>query len=194
MWALNNSFKGWTLYGLNEREVQLLMNSITPNEIKFISICQLTEKKWELMDPIKFPQFFSDTGKNKNHFPDVIIDTTTDRVDDYFTVKRKKIILPRLHDRIEIEMNVVIDGHNQMFASKTVDLSEGGIYFKDIIPDWVSGYFIVSVEFQNNKYQIMCSLVEDQKNKHRVQVVSEESDFHYTNYKHFLDQLRKIKK
>lgn len=195
MWAIYNSFKGWALYGLNEREVQLLVNSLAKNEFKFISICHLTEKKWEPLDQLKQPQFFSETGKNKNHFPEPIINSvSSESVSDaeYFIVKPKKVILPRLHERIDIEIDVTIEGYHQKFVSKTVDLSEGGIYFKETIPDWVSGYFIVLVNHRGQSHQIMCSLVEDQKIKHRVQVMSEETDSHYVSYKIFLDQLRAL--
>ena len=105
----------------------------------------------------------------------------------------QKTILPRLYERIERELEVVIEGLNrdQKFHSQTVDLSEGGIYFKDVIPDWVSGYFIVAFIYEHQRCQIMCALVEDQKIKHRVQVMSEENDSHYLVYKNFLDRMRK---
>ncbi len=193
MWAIYNSFKGWTLYGLNEREVQLVLNTLSPNELKLISICNLTEKKWELFSSVKHAQFLATTGQAKNHFPDVQIEASADVQSDYFIIKPQKKILPRLHERVEIEIDVMIEGNNKIFNSKTVDLSEGGIYFKDLIPDWVSGYFIVVISHLNQNHQIMCALVEDQKIKHRVQVMSEESDSHYLGYKKFLDQLRKIK-
>ncbi len=193
MWAIYNSFKGWTLYGLNEREVQLVLNTLSPNELKLISICHLTEKKWELFSSVKHAQFLSTTGQIKNHFPDVQIEASADIESDYFIVKPKKVILPRLYERIEVEIDVMIEGHNHQFKSKTVDLSEGGIYFKDLIPDWVSGYFIVVVSHAGKNHQIMCALVEDQKIKHRVQVMSEDSDSHFVSYKNFLDQLRREK-
>jgi hypothetical protein len=190
MWALHNSLKNWTLYGLNEREVQLFLNSMSFNEIKLLSICELNKKLWEPFDVKKYPQFISDTGKNKNHFPEPVINQNQDAEAEYFIVKPKKVILPRLHERIEIEIDVMIEGHNQQFKSKTVDLSDGGIYFKSLIPDWVSGYFIVVVSHAGISQQIMCALVEDQKIKHRVQVMSEESDQHFINYKKFLSRLK----
>lgn len=196
MWAIHNSLKGWTLYGLNEREVQLLVNSLSANELKLISICHLTEKNWEQFNPVKHANFISITGKNKNHFPEPNLSETSDNDAEYFVVRPKKVILPRLHERIEIEIDIEIEGQSQnhRFASKTIDLSEGGIYFKDTIPDWVSGYFIVVISYQSDKYQIMCSLVEDQKIKNRVQVMSEETDVHYLRYKNFLDKLQKLAK
>jgi len=196
MWGIHNSLKGWTLYGLNEREIQLIVNSLTKNEFKFISICNLSEKKWDRLDNPKQSGFFSETGKLRHHFPEPEMNSVnSESVNDseYFIVKQSKVILPRLHQRIDIEIEACIDGHSQKFTSKTVDLSEGGIYFKDIIPDWVSGYFIVRIDYNNTSYQIMCSLVEDQKIKHRVQIMSEDSDTHFISYKALLGQLRTVK-
>lgn len=192
MWALHNALKGWTLYGLNEREVQLIINSLSATELKLLSVCHLTEKAWIPFDLQKHATFISETAKNKNHFPEPSnLGSANDADPSYFVVKPKKAILPRLHQRIDIEIDASIEGQVKKFDSQTVDLSEGGIYFKDVIPDWVSGYFIVSINYNNKSYQIMCALVEDQKIKHRVQVMSEESDVHYMNYKTLLDQLRK---
>ncbi len=192
MWALNNALKGWTLYGLNEREVQLIFNSLSASELRLISVCHLTEKKWIPFDPSTHAIFISDTAKTKNHFPEPVTQLLEHDADaSYFIVKPKKTILPRLHHRIDLEIDASIEGQNKKFDSQTVDLSEGGIYFKDVIPDWVSGYFIVTISYKNINYQIMCALVEDQKVKHRVQVMSEENDLHYINYKNLLDQLRK---
>jgi hypothetical protein len=193
MWAIHNSLKGWTLYDLSEREVQLMLNSISKNELKLLSICDASDFVWQSFDSTKHGRFLSETGKAKNKFPEPISGRDQDDEPEYFVVKPRKIILPRLHERIEIEIDVTIEGHKQKFSSKTIDLSEGGIYFKDLIPDWVSGYFIVQVRHLGQSHQIMCALVEDQKIKNRVQVMSEESDQHYVNYKNFLDLLRQQK-
>lgn len=193
MWALHNSIKGWTLYGLSEREVHLLIHSMTANELKTLSICEVSEKKWNIFESEKFSKIHLMAGKMRNDFPEPSLGSDQDYQEsqaEYFIVKPKKVKVPRLHDRIDIEIQASIVGHSQQFNSVTVNLSEGGIYFKDLIPDWVSGYFIVVVLHQNQNFQIMCSLVEDQKIKNRVQIVSEESDPHFINYKRFLETLR----
>lgn len=192
MWAIHNALRNWTLYGLNEREIQLLVNTLSSHEMKLISLCHLNEKKWQLFDSQIHAQFVSPTGKVRSHFPEPILLTTASSDAEYFVIRPKKTILPRLHERIERELDVVIEGINkdQKFYSQTVDLSEGGIHFKDVIPDWVSGYFIVAFIHEHQRYQIMCALVEDQKVKHRVQVMSEENDSHYLQYKNFLEEMR----
>ncbi len=193
MWAIHNALRNWTLYGLSEREVQLIMNTLSTNELKLISLCNATDLMWHPLDSSQHQTFISAEGKDQGQFPEPTPNTEHNSDAEYFVISPKKVILPRLHERIEVELDVTIEGlsRSQQFKSKTIDLSEGGIHFNDVIPDWVSGYFIVIVSHQDQQYQIMCALVEDQKVKHRVQVMSEESDSHYISYKNFLDRLRK---
>lgn len=193
MWAIHNALRNWTLYGLSEREVQLIMNTLSTNELKLISLCNSADLIWHPLDSSQHQSFISTEGKDKGEFPEPTPRVEQSSDAEYFVIRPKKVILPRLHERIEIELDVMIEGlsRSQQFKSQTIDLSEGGIHFKDVIPDWVSGYFIVVVSHQEQSHQIMCALVEDQKVKHRVQVMSEENDSHYISYKNFLDRLRK---
>jgi rubrerythrin len=194
MWAIHNALRNWTLYGLSEREVQLIMNTLSANELKLISLCNSRDMIWHPLDSSQNQSFMSAEGKDKRDFPEPIPRVEQILDAQYFVIRPKKVILPRLHDRIEIELDVMIEGlsRSQHFKSQTIDLSEGGIHFKDLITDWVSGYFIVIISHQEQSYQIMCALVEDQKIKHRVQVMSEENDSHYVRYKNFLDELRNL--
>ena len=195
MWAIHNALRNWTLYGLSEREVQLIMNTLSTNELKLISLCSSEDLIWHPLDSSQHQSFISAEGKDKGEFPEPTPRGEQSSDAEYFVISPKKVILPRLHERIEIELDVMIEGlsRSQQFKSQTIDLSEGGIHFKDVIPDWVSGYFIVVVSYQEQSYQIMCALVEDQKVKHRVQVMSEENDSHYLSYKNFLDRVRKLR-
>ncbi len=187
MWAVHNSIKGWTLYGLSLREVQLLLNTMSPNEIKLTKVSSSKQSDWIFITKDIYPDFFADTGKENTGFSDFKDGQTGADVDtDFFIIKPKKVHHARLHDRINTEVKVVLEGQNKSFESVTVDISEGGIFFKDAIPEWVSGYFIVRVFDGPQAYQVICSLVEDQKVKQRVQIVSEESDAHYVKYKDWL--------
>lgn len=191
MWAIHNAVKGWTLYNLSLREVQLLINSMSPNETKLAKVSGLNENEWHMITPTAYPDFFSETGRLSTGFVDykTINENTGEGDTDFFIIKPKKVHHPRLHNRIEIEVKARIEGQSKSFESLTVDISEGGIYFKDTIPDWVSGYFIVRVFDGSIFYQVICSLVEDQKVKQRVQIVSEENDVHYLKYKEWLSRL-----
>lgn len=191
MWAVHNAVKGWTLYNLSLREVQLLINSMSPNEIKLTKVSALNENEWHMLTHEAYPDFFSETGRLTEGFVDykTIQEQTLDSDTDFFVIRPKKTHHPRLHDRIEIVVQARIEGQNKFFESVTVDVSEGGICFEDTIPDWVSGYFIVRVFDGPTFYQVICSLVEDQKIKKRVQIMSEDSDIHYLKYKEWLSRL-----
>lgn len=191
MWAIHNSVKGWTLYNLSLREVQLLINSMSPNEVKLAKVSALNENEWHIINAEAYPDFFSETGRLSNGFVDykTVQENTGESDTDFFIIKPKKVHHPRLHNRIDIEVKARIEGQSKSFESLTVDISEGGIYFKDTIPDWVSGYFIVRVFDGPVFHQVICSLVEDQKVKQRVQIVSEENDAHYLKYKEWLVRL-----
>ncbi len=191
MWALHNSLKGWTLYDLNVREVQLLINSMTINELKLIQICS-SGLSWVKFNPDEFPQFVSETGKKSDYFTLPTLEFKSDDTDtDFFVVKSSKNkLLPRLHSRIEKSFKILILGTKDNFESLTLDISEGGIQFKDVIPSWVAGYFIVQLIDGLETYSVMCSLVEDQSEKKRVQIMSEEHDINYLKYKGWLEKLR----
>lgn len=192
MWALYNSIKGWALYSLSEREVQLILNTLTVNELRLVKVCQKNDKSWQALTRDQFPQLFGPMGQMEQGYPQLHADIATESTDtDYFVVKTKKVLHPRLHTRIEKKIKATILGQNQNFETMTIDLSEGGIQFMDIIPEWVSGYFIVQLKDQNQStqavYSLMCALVEDQKEKKRVQVMSEESDPQFILYKQWLE-------
>lgn len=191
MWALHNSLKGWTLYSLTEREVQLLINTLSSNEIKLVKVSKQGAKEWHKVSREQFPELYAPVGKFEEGYPALNSDAPVESTDtDYFVVKTKKVMHPRLHDRIEKQFNATVLGQTNNFDTTTIDLSEGGIQFNDIIPAWVSGYFIVRIVDGDQIYQVMCSLVEDQKEKKRVQVMSEESDPQFLKYRNWLDSLR----
>ncbi|AZZ37401.1 hypothetical protein CIK05_11555 [Bdellovibrio sp. qaytius] len=191
MWAIHNSLKGWTLYSLTEREIQLMINTLSSNEIKLVKVCRQHSTEWHRLSREEFPQLYAPVGKFEEGYPALSSDAASESTDtDYFVVKSKKVMHPRLHDRIEKEFPATILGQTQNFNATTIDLSEGGIHFNEIIPDWVSGYFIVRVTDGTNTYSVMCSLVEDQKEKKRVQVMSEESDPQFMRFRDWLDSLR----
>lgn len=191
MWAVHNSLKGWTLYSLTEREIQLLINTLSSNEIKLVKVCRQGDKEWHKISREQFPELYAPVGKFEEGYPALNTDAPVENTDtDYFVIKTKKVMHPRLHDRIEKQFNATVLGQTNNFDTTTIDLSEGGIHFNDIIPAWVSGYFIVRINDGEQTYQVMCSLVEDQKEKKRVQVMSEESDPQFLKYRNWLDSLR----
>ncbi len=191
MWALHNSLKGWTLYSLTEREIQLLINTLSANELKLVKVCKKNGTEWYAVSREIFPELFAPVGKYEEGYPHLSAEASNETTDtDYFVVKTTKVMHPRLHGRIEREFPSTVLGQSQNFMTTTLDLSEGGIHFKDVIPAWVSGYFIVRIKDGDQTFQLMCSLVEDQKEKKRVQVMSEESDPQFLKYRQWLKSFR----
>lgn len=191
LWALHNPLKPWTLYNLGESELRLLVLSLSDSELKLVKICKKGETSWKLLDLAAHGDLFGKNGvgsyQNPVDYPAIEVreGSVVDR--QYFIIKPSKALHPRLHTRYEIAVSCVLaSGGNKEFTTETIDLSEGGFYFKDVIPNWIAGYFLVIVQ---SKYQLMCSLVEDQKERKRVQIVSEESDFHFLQYKNWLETL-----
>jgi hypothetical protein len=190
-WSLHNSYKSWTLYNLTSAEVSLLVQSLSETELRLLKVSQKNDTNWKSLNSNEYPQFFEKKNvekyKSSENYP--TLETRNDTVSEtnYFVIKPNKIVQPRLHKRHDLVVScVLISANNQKFEAETIDLSEGGLYFKETIPNWIAGYFLVII---NSQFQLMCSLVEDQKEKKRVQIVSEESDFHFIQYKNWLEQL-----
>lgn len=188
-WAAHNTLKGWTLYNLSEQDLRLILLSLSDAELRLTKICQKNDTHWVSVDRTTHARFFAGKdGYNKFvdqvGFPEFVTDLDAVIDTGYFIIKPNRIQHPRLHVRHDVKVTCVLIGsNNKQFHTESVDLSEGGLHFKDAIPSWISGYFLVVIK---SNYQLMCSLVEDQKEKKRVQIVSEESDFNYIQYKNWL--------
>ncbi len=185
-WAIHNSLKGWTIYDLTVREMQLIVKTMSVNEVRLTQVCQREDSNWNILNDKDFPELFKFEATDSQLFPH--LDSKAKEIGDteYFVVRPKKTIHPRLHQRYETAITCMIFSTTRQFTTQTVDLSEGGLYFVDTIPDWVTGYFMVGVLAPETIYQLMCSMVEDQKERKRVQIVSEENDLHYVAYKDWL--------
>lgn len=191
LWALHNPIKSWTLYNLTVAEVRFLILTLSVSELRSARVCKKNENSWQEISKETYPDLFLKTQTEhyfkQDAYPEIISTDMVDSDKQYFVIKPSRILHPRLHTRHEVSATCVLVGSNDKeFKTKTIDLSEGGLYFQDIIPNWVAGYFLVVV---NDKFQLMCSLVEDQKEKKRVQIVSEESDFNFVQFKNWLSTL-----
>lgn len=194
MYALHNALKGWTLYDLSEREVQIVINSLSKNEINLTKVCEASSLKWVELSSTRWPHLFSETALKSKVFQEYV-DTssvTAEKTDtEYYVVRApQKNFHERAHQRVSIVLKTRIIGATADFETTTQDVSEGGIQLADVIPQWVSGYFIVEIEHLENKFSIMCSLVEDQATKKRVQIMSEENDPNFVRYKTWLKSLQ----
>jgi hypothetical protein len=190
-WAVSNALKYWTLYNLSEQEVRLLLLTFSDNELKLAKLCRQGDSNWNSVNHPDYAGFLEKENRAAYAIGDgyPVMNDKSDSVPDtgFFGMKSGgKVVHPRLYNRIEKEIPCVIALNEREFKSKTIDLSEGGLYFRDAVPEWVAGYFLVNVD---GKFQLMCSLVEDQKEKARVQIVSDENDPQYIAYKDWLGSL-----
>lgn len=189
-WALHNSIKNWTLYDLTEREAQIILNTLSTNELKLIYICQSESTAWERFDSAIHQKLVNPNVTKQGRFPPVNIDLQIGEFDsEIFVIQPRKVLTPRLHGRYTVELPITIETSGKVFDSSTIDISEGGFYLKDFIPDWVAGYFLVKVKGFKGTFQIMCSIVENQKSRHRIQIVSEDSDPNYQMYRQWLQSV-----
>lgn len=189
-WALYNALKFWTLYNLSEHEVRLLLLTFSDNEIRLAKICKMHDSRWESVNSAAHSDFLKPENKyqyqGSHGYPSLELNRGESPDTAFFNIKSNKVLQPRLHNRYEKSVKCVVESpfnKTITFATQTIDLSDGGLYFKEILPDWVSGYFVVNVE---NRFRLLCSLVEDQKEKNRVQIVSEDSDANYIAYRDWL--------
>lgn len=193
-WALHNTLKGWTFYDLTTREAHLLVQAMSVNEIRLAKISLKNSSTWVSLTSAEHPQFFDKINSSSENYPQLASDRGTstspggETDTDYFVVK-KRTEVARLHKRYDICVPCTISSSSKSFEVESVNISEGGLQFKGLLPAWIAGYFIVTLQTSGSLIQLMCSLVEDQKEKKRVQIVSEESDVQYLLYKHWLTTL-----
>ncbi|MEK6628097.1 MAG: PilZ domain-containing protein [Bdellovibrionota bacterium] len=191
LWALHNPIKSWALYNLTALEIRFLFLTLSASELRTVRVCKKNESSWQEVNKDSHPDFFTKTFVEHylktEAYPEIVGSDIVDSDKQYFVIKPNRVLHPRLHTRYDVSVTCVLVGsNNKEFKTSTIDLSEGGLYFQDAIPSWVAGYFLVVV---NDKFQLMCSLVEDQKEKKRVQIVSEESDFNFVQFRNWLSTL-----
>lgn len=191
LWGMHNALKGWTLYDLGVNDVQLLVQVLSANEIRLCKVCTLDSAVWTSLSQTEHPQFFSAKKNSSENYPALHQSEKTmagETDTEYFVVRPRKQ-LPRLHKRHDLEVSCTVNSTTKSINTVTVNVSEGGIQFKDTLPDWIAGYFIVALLIPTGSVQLMCSLVEDQKEKKRVQIVSEDTDPQYLIYQSWLTSL-----
>ncbi len=191
LWGLHNALKGWTLYDLTVNEVQLLVQVMSVNEIRLTKVCTQDSAVWTALSESEYPQFFVPKKSNSENYPALHQTEKTmagESDTEYFVVRPRKQ-LPRLHKRHDLNISCTVNSTTKSIEMETVNLSEGGIQFKEILPDWIAGYFIIALKIPTGSLQLMCSLVEDQKEKKRVQIVSEDTDPQYLVYCGWLSTL-----
>ncbi len=190
-WALYNALKYWTLYNLSENEVKLLLMTFSDNELKLAKVCRQGGAGWTSVTDESLADLIKSENKkaysDADNYPSLDFGSGGTNDTRIFSNQAAKVSQPRQHNRYEKKVVCAIsNANNRVFVTESQDLSEGGLHFRDVIPDWVAGYFIVVIQ---DEFQLMCSLVEDQKEKTRVQIVASEDDPQYLLYKEWLKSI-----
>lgn len=170
-WAIHNPLKSWTLAGLNLRECQLLVASMSDVEMKVSwAYCEGWADWKPLIEPECHDLFLHKDPDNQilPPLPQMVQDD-----DHEITQVRMMTVVPvqtqektqvrRKHARYAVKLPVEIVVSNYTFSTHTMDLSVGGFCFEDKLPDWVAGYFTVVLCGTTKKFEFTCFLAEDQK-------------------------------
>jgi len=188
-WALHNPLKSWTLAGLSLRECQLLVASMTDAEMK---VCWAYHQKWSDWKPLTANECHALFKHKDPHFVHPALPQMVQEDDHEITqVQPSTLTKPqepiyRKFSRYNARIAVEIVVRKNSFSTHTLDLSEGGFYFEDPLPDWVAGYFTVILKIPNEKFEFTCVLAEDQKKeKFRTEIApttTEEAVQYFKNW------------
>jgi len=175
-WAIHNPLKSWTLAGLSLRECQLLVASMTDADVK---VSWAYRESWTDWKPLSDPECHDLFGfKDSAHgvlpaLPQIIQEEdheiTEVRVMVVGSQKRELVERKFIRYAAKVPVEIVVGANS--FSTQTCDLSEGGFYFEDKLPDWVAGYFTVVLNTPEKMFEFTCFLAEDQKkDKFRAEV------------------------
>lgn len=183
-WAIHNPLKSWTLVGLSLRECQLLVASMSDAEMK---ISWAFHKKWTEWKPLSGDECHSlfllqdhevhivpslpELYHNEDHDHDITRVQTSSEAPKFKDAASRRFT--RYSARIPVQ--ILVGTHT--FSTHTADLSEGGFYFEDSLPEWVAGYFTVALVAPDVPLEFTCFLAEDQKKqKFRTEIAPSTSE------------------
>jgi len=139
--------------------------------------------------------FFSYQEKERNALPalpelnisdDRDHDITQVHTDAGITKFKEPVVRKFTRYRVRIPVDILV-GSN-VFSTHTADVSEGGFFFEDPLPDWVAGYFTVSLKIRDGQvFEFTCFLAEDQKReKFRTEIAPSTSEKYFESFKDWL--------
>jgi hypothetical protein len=195
LWAIHNPLKSWTLAGLNLRECQLLIASMTDAEMKISWAHHQNWPDWRPLGDAECHELFT-LKDNDHHIIPPLPEITGDDRDHDITQVRNTTAAPRFREPVprkftryeaRIPVDILVGPH--CFATHTADVSEGGFLFEDPLPEWVAGYFTVSLNLPETKLEFTCFLAEDQKKeKFRTEIAPTNSDSLIRQFKLWLNE------
>lgn len=175
-WSLHNPLKGWTLHRLSLEEAQKLVHTMSLPERK-VSWAWITGwSDWRSLGAEGTELLFKEQFEDNELAPTLPANRLEDEITEVHVEPKKENTI-REHLRIKADLSAEVILGSQSFKTRTTDYSEGGIRFKDALPDWVAGYFTVIVQTTARSFEVTCILVEDQKiQKTRVEIVETEDE------------------
>lgn len=190
-WSIHNPLKVWTLHALTEREVRLIVSTLSAAEHRMLWVWKRGWQEWvalsddaaETLREMEAPADLTDVPE-----PPALLET--DEITAVKVITQGRRMHGRHHERTSIVARAEIIVGNQSFHSRTENVSEGGIKFGQNLPDWVAGYFTVVI-YDQAPIEVICMLVEDQKtDKTRVEVVeTEDEESQLPRYREWVRQL-----
>lgn len=83
-----------------------------------------------------------------------------------------KEFIDRQHERIVRRFNVFIERDGKVFESHSINVSVGGVYLEDPVPEWVVGYCNITIEKPDSKEKIQLAgaVVDNQDPENRVRL------------------------
>lgn len=195
LWILRNPLRGWTLGGLTAREARLVISTLSSAERILLHVMREGKPEWFrlssafsaplLLDLKEFPV--------PTNLPEVPEDSEPESTRVQLVGKAKEF-RDRKFDRLFMNVPVEVLASGHTFQTTTEDLSEGGLRVRDLLPDWIAGYFIVVMKAPTDEFELYCSMVEDQKkDRFRIEVVSQENDPQYLKYCSWVKEQREKK-
>lgn len=187
-WAIHNPLKSWTFSELSLRECKILVASMSDAETK-VSWAHL--KGWPEWLPLSGEpchHLFGYCEDEKNSLPAIPELNLNDDRDHDITqvhtdpgVAKFREYIVRKYPRYSVRIPAEILVGNQTFKTQTLNVSEGGFFFESPLPDWVAGYFTVTLKVVDGpSFEFTCFLAEDQKKeKYRTEIapITKEQDF-----------------
>lgn len=186
-WSLHNPLKGWTLHVLSLREARLVVSTLSLPEKKTALVWRRGLEGWSPLEDEACAVLLEDESSASAEAPPL---PKEERHDEVTAVRPERPSTPartqeRAFDRVSKDVPAEILMGSQSFSTVTDNFSEGGLKFKDRLPEWVAGYFTVILHLPERKFEITCMLVEDQKtDKTRVATVeTDDEESHLPHYR-----------
>lgn len=193
-WAIHNPLKSWTLSGLTLRECQVLVASMSDADMKISWVFHKNWLDWKPLGDELCHTLFQLQEKENLVLPALPAMNTDDRDHDITQVRstagaplkfREPVLRKFTRYSARIPVDILVGPHS--FSTHTADLSEGGFLFEDLLPEWVAGYFTVSLKIEKEKFEFTCFLAEDQKKeKFRTEIAPTNSEALMQSFKTWL--------